>query len=218
MANDVKNHIYIKGDPELLEKVLVPLFDGDDDRGFFQRIASPPKNLDERDGALDGWKTANWGPRSSSTYELQGLWAADDKSAAYIFFETRWSPAVPLMVHLSRMLPGARVYIEYASEDSGCTGFALFCDGKRLEEKKGLATMNLAIWAAGFESTARRAETVMGSPSEEVLADVALQEFKSTVDCAARQLLARMKEAGLEVDGVREALHDILARCDGLVN
>lgn len=218
MANDVKNHIYIKGEPELLEKVLVPLFDGDDDKGFFQRIASPPEDLDERDGTLDEWKMANWGPRSSSTYELQGLWAADDKSTVYIFFETRWSPAVPLMEHLSRMLPGAHVYIEYASEDSGCTGFALFCDGKRLEEKKGLATMNLAIWAAGCESTARRAETVMGSPSEEVLADVALQEFRSTVDCAARQLLARMDEAGLEVDGIREALHDILARCEELLS
>lgn len=201
MANDVKNHIYIKGEPELLEKVIVPLFDGDDDRGFFQRIAPTPKDLDERNGALDEWKMANWGPRSSSTYELQGLWAADDMGAAYIFFETRWSPAVPLMEHLSRMLPGAHVYIEYASEDSGCTGFALFRDGERLQEKGGLATMNLAIWAAGCESTARRAETVMGSPSEEVLADVVLQEFRSTVDCAARQLLARMKETGLEVDG-----------------
>lgn len=71
------------------------------------------------------WSIRNWGTKwNSNSYE-----AGEDGRSFY--FETAWSPALPVILELSKQHPEMKFGCLYSDEEIGCrVGYALIHDGK----------------------------------------------------------------------------------------
>lgn len=219
MADDVRNSIFIKADDHRQIEPLVAIMEDKENLGLFGQVAPLPEELQKKrsfDEAVYAWQKENWGPTSSSTYDLRGVWMDDAETKALISFETRWSGAVGIARNLSLKIPGAHVYIEYASENSDHTGFVLFRNGETLLEKKHVTTLNTTFWAGVENSVMKRAEDAIGSSGKDPTRDMLVESFTSHVVCAACALRAGLQQTGLEDEKTFNALEEILEICSRL--
>lgn len=113
---DMANH--------LVEKKLANLEDG-------QKAIENREKYGHQDWY--SWSIANWGTKWNA-YDV-GDWKMG-RNTAELYFETAWSPPLPVIQKLAENFPTLTFKLSYADEGGGFLGYTIFKNGKHHREKE----------------------------------------------------------------------------------
>ncbi len=78
------------------------------------------------------WSIANWGTKWNA-YGIDDGWTKDKKYIC-LYFETAWSPPMPIISKLSEEYPSCNFSLEYCDEGGGFVGYTTFEGGEVIDE------------------------------------------------------------------------------------
>jgi hypothetical protein len=126
MPNWCSNDIEISGNKQELDRLAAFLATGEQDFDF-EVIAKTP----EGDGWYE-WRIENWGTKwnpENSTVDR----TSDTTMTAW--FDTAWSPPIPIIQKLSELFPTLEIMIEFEEEGLEFSGYKTFKSGTVIAEE-----------------------------------------------------------------------------------
>jgi hypothetical protein len=132
MPNWCENYLKVAGDRKYRDAFLAECFSKDkQERVFldFEKIIPPPENYFRESigvkevadckekGLIDwfSWNIGNWGTK----WNVSGCDIKDEDKSITVWFETAWSPPIPILVALTKKYTGLSFTLEY-SEGGMC--------------------------------------------------------------------------------------------------
>lgn len=123
MPNWVYNKLLIENKEDYTSNILLEKFKDEESSFSFQKIIPRPLEFEEGDKWYD-WNISNWGTKwNSNVHEINHT-----DNGVEIIFSTPWSPPLPVIEFLSKILSKSNLNLHYR-EEQGWGGEIKFTNG-----------------------------------------------------------------------------------------